>query len=155
QTCGQPCPQRPTAPRLAKEKPAMKAATAVCFGVLLVCGPAGSRAGERPADSGAVGASSCRAVQLAAQAAVEAGGPYRNHGDLVRTAAHIVNTALKSGAINDDCAGCIISQFARGVPITDQKPCSECQPGALTVRGSGVELLDPSTLLTVVRIANQ
>lgn len=67
----------------------------------------------------------CRRVQLEAQAAVQAGAPYRNHGQMVSTAARIVGRAVDAGRIDEDCASCIVSQFARNVPIAEQEPCGD------------------------------
>ena len=65
----------------------------------------------------------CRAVQIDAQAAVEAGAPYRNHGQLVRTAAHVVSEAEETGEITEECASCIMNQFASKIAIADQEAC--------------------------------
>ncbi|HEX9750797.1 MAG TPA: hypothetical protein VGB22_05890 [candidate division Zixibacteria bacterium] len=75
----------------------------------------------------------CREVQLRAQAAVEAGEPYRNKGQLQKTAAHVVDAAQSAGEIDAACASCILSQFARGIPIAEQSACGPdappCEPG--------------------------
>lgn len=70
----------------------------------------------------------CRAVQLAAQEAVLTGGPYKNHGELVSTAAHVVDAAVTAGEIDEECASCIMNQFARRIPIADQEPCGPDSP---------------------------
>ncbi|HJZ04721.1 MAG TPA: hypothetical protein VJ327_02570 [Patescibacteria group bacterium] len=70
-----------------------------------------------------VGSPECLAVQQAAQDAVEAGGPYKNHGQLVKTAAHVVDAAVVVGDIDEECASCIMNQFARGIPIAEQTAC--------------------------------
>src|SRR5207249_8136303 len=82
----------------------------------------------------------CRATQLDAQAAVQAGEPYRNHGQLVSTAAQVVSEAVESGAIDEDCASCIMNQFARGIAIADQTPCGE-----EILPGMTANLLGPET----------
>ena len=78
-----------------------------------------------PTGPGGVGSVECLRVQLAAQAAVLAGMPYANHGALVSTAAHVVSSAEDRGSIDSECASCIISQFARRVPIENQEACGE------------------------------
>jgi len=77
----------------------------------------------RAQDPGDVGSPECRAVQLAAQAAVLAGEPYRTKGGAVRTAASVVDPAVRSGSITSECSSCIMNQFGRGVPITQQGSC--------------------------------
>jgi len=65
----------------------------------------------------------CRVAQKAAQDAVTSGGPYKNHGQMVKTAAHAANPFLYEGAISEECHGCIVSQFARRIPIEQQAVC--------------------------------
>lgn len=72
---------------------------------------------------GDVGSEECREVQLEAQTAVVNGGPYKNHGKLVSTAAHVVSAAEDAGEITEECASCIMHQFARRIPIEQQTPC--------------------------------
>ena len=72
-----------------------------------------------------VGSPECLMVQLDAQAAVTAGGPYLRHGHLVRTAAAVVDAAVVAGDIDEECASCIMNQFARGIPIAEQTACGE------------------------------
>jgi hypothetical protein len=78
-----------------------------------------------PARPGDVGSPECLSAQQSAQAAVQAGGPYRNHGALVSTAAKVVSRAVSAGDITEACADCIVSQFARRIPVTEQAPCGE------------------------------
>jgi hypothetical protein len=63
----------------------------------------------------------CEEAQVATQDAVESGGPYRNHGKLVKTAAHEANQF----DITEECHNCIVSQFARGIPIEEQEVCTD------------------------------
>ncbi len=72
-----------------------------------------------------VGSFECGEVQVAAQDAVAAGGLYRNHGQLVRTAANVVSPSLEAGDITEECSSCIINQFARRIPIEEQEPCGD------------------------------
>lgn len=65
----------------------------------------------------------CRMSQLTAQKAVMSGGSYRNLGKMVRTASQSINAYLYDGVISDECHGCIVSQFARGIPISEQEAC--------------------------------
>jgi hypothetical protein len=88
-----------------------------------------------PTGPGGVGSPECLSVQLAAQAAVLAGMPYSNHGQLVSTAAHVVGNAENAGTIDSDCASCIINQFARRIPIDEQTPCGEDTRVVADLRG--------------------
>jgi hypothetical protein len=65
----------------------------------------------------------CRTAQLAAQDAVKNGGPYKNAGQKVKTASHAANPYLYSGDITEECHSCIVSQFARKIPIDKQQSC--------------------------------
>jgi len=85
-----------------------------------------SSGGALAADDGYFGDQACREVQLDAQAAVAAGGPYKNHGRLVSTAANVVSPAEEAGYIDEDCASCIMHQFARG--DDPQLPCGPDVP---------------------------
>jgi len=91
-------------------------------------------------DGGDVGSAECRQVQLAAQDAVAGGGPYKNHGALVATAAKVVSPAETPGEITAECASCIMNQFARGIAIADQAPCGGCAHNICTTGGP----LDPA-----------
>lgn len=73
--------------------------------------------------AGEAGTFECRAVQVDAQAAVAGGEPYRNHGQLVRTAANTVSAALEQSSITEACSSCIVSQFAQRLPVDLQEPC--------------------------------
>lgn len=68
---------------------------------------------------------SCEQLQADAQALVgnEADGEWKNHGQYVSTVAKFVDPYLESGEIDSVCASCIVSQFARRIPIEDQEPC--------------------------------
>jgi hypothetical protein len=92
--------------------------------LLLATAPLAS-AIERATSGTPVRSAECRRVQLEAQAAVLAGAPYRNHGGMVSTAAKVVSAAVAAGRIDEDCASCIVNQFARNVPIAEQEPCGE------------------------------
>jgi hypothetical protein len=100
---------------------------------------------------GDVGTQACGDVQSDAQDAVSSGGPYKNHGQLVSTAAKVVDPAKTSGEITAECASCIMNQFARKIPIKDQKTCGPdlcAAPGApgwqneIRVGGNGVLTAD-------------
>jgi hypothetical protein len=83
-------------------------------------------------DAGDVGSPECGSAQLAAQNAVASGGPYKNHGQLVSTAATVVSPLDEAGTITDECASCIMNQFARSIPIDQQKPCGIVSPSITT-----------------------
>jgi hypothetical protein len=103
---------------------------------------------------GAIQDEVCRQVQLRAQAAVEAGGPYKNKGAMQKVAAHVVDSAQRIGTIDAACASCIISQFARGISITEQEACGPdrpCQPGDcehLSPCPNGGTCLEPVCVMT-------
>lgn len=85
--------------------------------------------------SGDVGSRECRTVQLEAQAAVDAGQPYKNHGKMVSTAAKLVSPYVEDMTITEECSSCIVNQFARRITIEDQEACGpdvpvnpECEP---------------------------
>jgi hypothetical protein len=59
----------------------------------------------------------CREAQLEAQSTVQVGNPYKNHGQMVRTAANLVSEYEHAGMITEECSSCIMSQFGRDIPI--------------------------------------
>lgn len=67
----------------------------------------------------------CGELQDMVQAAVGNEDPavYRNHGQYVSTVAKMVDPYLESGEIDSVCASCIVSQFARRIPVEDQEAC--------------------------------
>jgi len=67
----------------------------------------------------------CGQLQDMVQAAVGNEDPlvYRNHGQYVSTVAKMVDPYLESGEIDSVCASCIVSQFARRIPVEEQEPC--------------------------------
>jgi|GEM_PF-1170066 len=67
----------------------------------------------------------CQTVQSEAQALVgnEPDGDWKNHGQYVSTVARLVDQYVESGEIDSVCASCIVSQFARRIPVEDQEPC--------------------------------
>jgi len=86
-------------------------------------------AGVALANDGAEpGTAACGDAQVAAQDAVEAGGPYKNHGQMVRTAANTTSPLREDGTISEECESCIINQFARRIPIEEQELCGQCEP---------------------------
>jgi len=74
-------------------------------------------------EPGDVGSPECLEVQSAVQDAVIGGFPYTNHGQMVRTAARVTSRAEEAGEITEECASCIVSQFARRIPIDEQELC--------------------------------
>ena len=72
---------------------------------------------------GNVGTVECGEEQLLIQDTVAMEGPYKNHGQLVRTAVHAVISARKDKLITVKCATCIFIEFALGIPILEQKTC--------------------------------
>lgn len=74
---------------------------------------------------GDVGSPECARLQKAVQDAVGDEDPdiYRNHGIYVSAAAKLVDPHLVAGEITEECASCIVNQFARFIPIAEQEPC--------------------------------
>ena len=116
---------------------------AVGIGVLVamvaVIGLSATLVAQEPGD---VGSAECRLVQLDAQDAVAAGMPYKNHGQMVRTAANNQSPSLEAGYITEECSSCIMNQFARDIPIAEQEACGmegyECaDPGECGTYVSG------------------
>ena len=104
----------------------------IVIAVMLVVTIPGVILAQAPGD---VGSLECRAVQLEAQAAVDAGQPYKNHGKMVSTAAKVQSPYVEDGTITEECSSCIINQFARRIATTDQTACGpdvpvnpECAP---------------------------
>jgi len=92
----------------------------IVIAVMLVVTIPGVILAQAPGD---VGTPECRAVQLEAQAAVDGGGPYKNHGKMVSTAAKLVSPYVEDGTVTEECSSCIINQFARRIPIDEQEAC--------------------------------
>jgi len=90
------------------------------FALIVTVVTTGFLTAQAPGD---VGSPECRAVQLETQAAVDAGGPYKNHGQMVRTAANTQDPYLEAGDITEECSSCIMNQFARKIAIADQTAC--------------------------------
>jgi hypothetical protein len=95
------------------------------FGLLLTPTPVGRLWGRmmRTQSENGSGSSTCGAIQKTIQLAFPDPRPYRNHGSYVSAIAQSVAAAEEAELITDDCSGCIVNQFARGVSITDQQPC--------------------------------
>jgi hypothetical protein len=67
----------------------------------------------------------CEEAQIAVQDEVgNEDGNYRNHGKYVRAAAHEANQF----DITEECHSCIVSQFARNIPIGEQEVCTDSGP---------------------------
>ena len=106
----------------------------IVIAVMLVVTIPGVILAQAPGD---VGSPECLAVQLEAQAAVDDGQPYKNHGKMVSTAAKVQSPYVEDGTITEECSSCIINQFARRIAIGEQEACGsvapvnpECEPAA-------------------------
>lgn len=77
---------------------------------------------------GDVGSYGCLMVQQEAQDAVDVGMPYKNHGQMVRTAANVVSPYEEAMGITEECASCIMNQFARSILIEEQATCGPLMP---------------------------
>jgi hypothetical protein len=77
------------------------------------------------AEPGDVGSAECAALQRSIQDDVGDETPevYPTHGGYVRKAAGLARQAVEDQVITAECATCIVSQFARSVPIDEQEPC--------------------------------
>jgi hypothetical protein len=104
--------------------------------------------------NGDIGTYECRVVQLDAQETVTAGEPYRNLGQRNSTAARYIDAAISQEQITPDCAGCIISEFAKNTPIADQTPCGPLVGLKLDSVPSEIVLIlgETKNLVTVVGI---
>lgn len=109
----------------------MKTLPIAALGVTLVLTISSVALAQQPAD---VGSFECRALQKSVQAEVgdESTAGKRNHGQFVKTVAHLVGPHVESGEITEECASCIVSQFARRILIANQRACGpdvrSCQP---------------------------
>ncbi len=74
-------------------------------------------------EPGSIGTVECREVQLQIQDTVEMEGPYKNHGQFLKTVVHLVKSAKKEKLITGKCASCIFTQFAIRIPVEEQKSC--------------------------------
>ncbi len=83
-----------------------------------------------------VGSVLCRRVQHDAQQAVLDAGPFSNRGLLVGTAARVVARWSDPGLITKECAGAIMNQFARGIPIEVQDPTGPEPECRFTISGT-------------------
>lgn len=117
----------------------MKTLPSTALGIALFLTVSSVALAQQPGD---VGSFECRALQQSVQAQVgdESKAGKKNHGQFVKTVAHLVGPRVESGEITEECASCIISQFARRIAIAMQKPCGpavrSCQPqtcGTFTV----------------------
>jgi hypothetical protein len=76
-----------------------------------------------------VGSQECGIAQQAAQDTVASGGPYKNHGQWVKTAVQEANLYLYDGTITEECHGCIVNQFAKNIPVEEQESCGPVVAG--------------------------
>jgi len=76
-------------------------------------------------DDDSIGPTACEALQanLQVQMGDEDPGIYRNHGRYVSPVARATGKAVNRGEITLECQGCIVSQFARSIPIAGQQVC--------------------------------
>ena len=75
-------------------------------------------------EPGDVGSLQCRFRQTYVQYEMfQNGYPSQNHGRLVGAVAMVISEFEESGDITEECASCIISQFALRIPVPDQEPC--------------------------------
>jgi len=108
-----------------KRRHLVGAGIGLLIAIIAVVGLSSVILGQEPGD---VGSRECRVVQLEGQDAVTAGGPYKNHGQMVRTAANVVSPYEEAMDITEECASCIMNQFARSIPIDEQEACGPDAP---------------------------
>lgn len=117
----------------------MKTLSITALGVVLLLSVSPVAPAQQPGDVGSV---ECRTLQRSVQMEVgdESTAGKKNHGQFVRTVARLVSPHVDSGEITEECASCIVSQFARRIPIARQRACGPdvrpCQPqtcGTFTV----------------------
>ena len=70
----------------------------------------------------------CRQAQLAVQSQVGDVTSYANHGQLMKAVAAAANVFLESGEIDAECHSCIVSQYARRIPVADMEACGPDSP---------------------------
>ena len=100
----------------------------VLIAIVLSCVILPQAQAQTPGDVGTV---ECGEEQLLIQESVDMEGPYKNHGQLVKTAVHAVISARKAKLITVKCAACIFIEFALGIPLEEQNACGpEIEPEA-------------------------
>jgi len=57
----------------------------------------------------------------------------RNHGTFMRQVAKLAGAAVASGQITNDCADCIVGQFAQRMPVAQQTDCGDRDGDGFTV----------------------
>ena len=109
------------------------------FGVLLSA--AGIRSVWAASSGGGTGTSACGAVQQSIQLAVGNDDPtkYANRGTYVSAVAKRTSVAVTGALITDDCADCIVAQFAEGIPVASQSAC-----GTIVTPTATCDALQPS-----------
>lgn len=73
----------------------------------------------------APGTSACGAMHQIVQTLVGDENPttYKNHGAYLSAVDKLVSQAVRAGLITKECSECIVSQFARRIPIASQQLC--------------------------------
>lgn len=96
-------------------------------------------------DNDGIALGACEALQaeLQDQQGDEDPDVYRNHGAYVSPVARATSQAVESNAITEECAGCIVNQFARNVLIAEQTICNGSQ-SLITARGLPPISLEPA-----------
>ncbi len=76
-------------------------------------------------DDESIDAIACATLQAELQLQMGDEDPlvYRNHGRYVSPVARATGKAVKRAEITQECQGCIVSQFARSIPIAEQYVC--------------------------------
>jgi hypothetical protein len=62
----------------------------------------------------------CADIQARIQAEIGDGSQFENRGQLMM---QVIELLPKDGEVDGSCRACIVRQFARGVPVSDQVPC--------------------------------
>jgi len=80
-----------------------------------------------------VGDPDCRQLQLEAQQLGDEANNIlaKNHGQWMKLVTRITSPELEAENITEECSSCIVSQYARRIPVAEQVPCgpvTSCEP---------------------------
>src|SRR5215471_17919621 len=105
---------------------------------------------------GDVGTTSCGAVQQSVQLAFPDPTRYSNHGSYVSSVARSVSAAQEANLITNACFGCIISQFAKTIPTSDQQSCGAIVPPTTVCSSTAISSaqLETATILALQSAPN-
>ena len=79
--------------------------------------------GTQAQEIGDVGGLVCGEKQMYVWFSVEETSPYENHGKMISYVVQLVNQFKHENEITEQCALCIMKQYALGIPTNEQKFC--------------------------------